>query len=310
MKTMMNRIPIPMSGLMLALAVTGNLVYSYGSIYKYAFGVLSAVLLILLLTKMRMNPKTILEELENPVSAGVLATFPMGIMVLSTYIKPVVPLFAYCIWLSAIVMHCALIIYYTKKYLIGFDIKKVFTSYFVVYVGIVVVSVTAPAYNQLAIGKAAFCVGFVCYIVLLPIILYRIFRVKAIAEPIIPTLTIFAAPASLCLVGYLNTFEQKNEFIIMLLLILSIVMYMGVFFYMPKMLKLKFYPSYSALTFPCVISAMATKAANIYLKGIGFETANLNLLARFQEAIAVILVLYVLWRYTKHLVFDQKIHKK
>ncbi len=49
------------------------------------------------------------------------------------------------------------------------------------------------------------------YLILLPIILYRITKVKEIPEPALPTIVILAAPASLCLAGYMNSFQNKNN---------------------------------------------------------------------------------------------------
>ena len=60
---------------------------------------------------------------------------------------------------------------------------KVFASYYIVYVGIVVASVTAPAYEKLAIGSAAFWFGFVTLILLLILVTYRYVTVKEVPDP-------------------------------------------------------------------------------------------------------------------------------
>ena len=61
---------------------------------------------------------------------------------------------------------------------------KVFASYFIVYVGIVVASVTAPAYEKAAsIGTAAFWFGFVTLILLLILITYRYVNSKKYQIP-------------------------------------------------------------------------------------------------------------------------------
>lgn len=63
---------------------------------------------------------------------------------------------AYYIWLFAIALHIVLIIYFTVKFVFKLQMPKVFASYYIVYVGIVVASVTAPAYEKLAIGSQHF----------------------------------------------------------------------------------------------------------------------------------------------------------
>ncbi|SHJ97373.1 exfoliative toxin A/B [Caminicella sporogenes DSM 14501] len=291
------KIPLPIAGLMLALAAMGNLILSYGIVYKNIFGILSFVIFILLVLKMGIYRKDIVEDLKNPVIASVFPTFSMGIMILSTYIKPHLPYVAYGIWILALVIHFSLIIYFTKKFIFNFDIKKVFPSYFVVYVGIVVGSVTSSAYDLNYIGRLVFWLGFVAYLILLPLVVYRVFAVKAIQEPVLPTITIFTAPASLCLAGYLSSFESKNMFIIYFLTILSLAMFFLVLLYMPKMLKIKFYPSYSAFTFPFVISAIAVKKLYNFLVNLGQTIVILKYVVVFETLLAVLIVSYVFVRY-------------
>lgn len=301
MRQMVKKIPVPMAGLMLGLAAAGNLVLSYGDLYRNIFGGISAILLFLLIMKIFLDPKGVKEGFDNPVVASVAPTFSMGIMLLATYIKPYSPSMSYGIWIAGLLLHAVLILYFTKKYILNFNIKKVFPSYFVVYVGIVVGSVTAPAYNQLAIGQYLFWFGFVSYLVLLPIVLYRVVSVKAIPEPALPTIAIFAAPASLCLAGYINSFPNKNMILVGFLAALSLIMLAAVLSYMPKLLGLPFYPSYSAYTFPFVISAVAIKLTNGFLATSGNPLAWLKPIVKFEEAIAVLLVFYVLLKYIQFL---------
>lgn len=297
MERVIKKIPLPIAGLMLALAATGNLVLSYGSIYRNIFGLISAVILIFLIFKISIHTKAVAEKLKNPIIASVFPTFSMGVMILSTYAKPYYPKAAYGAWILGLLIHCALIIYFTKNFIFKFNIKKVFPSYFVVYVGIVVGSVTAPAYNMLKLGEGIFWFGFISYIALLPVVIYRVFSIKEIKEPALPTITIFAAPASLCLAGYMSTFTEKNIGMVSFLTLLSIVMTFSVLIYMTKMLKIKFYPSYAAFTFPLVISAIALKKVNGFLIKADQGIQGLKYLVNLEELIAVLIVVYVLIRY-------------
>ncbi|MBU3144911.1 TDT family transporter [Clostridium sp. CF012] len=309
MKNLIKKIPVPIAGLMLALAATGNLVLSYGGIYRNIFGVVSALILLLLIFKISFDTKAVVESFKNPVVASVIPTFTMGLMILATYIKPYDPSISFGIWCFGLVLHCFLIIYFTAKFIFNFDIKKVFPSYFVVYVGIVVASMTAPTYNLISLGKGAFWFGLTSYLCLLPIVIYRTFVIKGIPEPALPTIAIFTAPASLCLAGYLACFPVKNNLILGFLGGLSLIMFLGVISYLPKLLKIKFYPSYSALTFPMVISAVAMKQLNGYLVKIKQPIYTLKYLVEFQEMLAVLIVIYVLARYFKFLFLEDKIAK-
>jgi len=297
MNQIMKKLPIPITGLMLALAATGNLVLSYGNLYRNIFGVLSAVILVLVLIKIIKYPKGVSENLENPVVASVFPTLSMGIMLLATYIKPFMSTIAFGVWIIGLLLHAVLIINFTRKYIFNFNIKKVFPSWFIVYVGIVVGSVTAPTFNLANLGKILFWFGIISYLILLPIVLKRVFRVKEIPEPALPTIIIFAAPLSLCLAGYMNSFQDKNMYIVGILAVLSQFTLLCVLIQLPKLLKLSFYPSYSAFTFPLVISAISIKLTNGFLANIGKPIAFLKYVVKFEEIIAVAIVLYVLIRY-------------
>ena len=47
MNTFLKRIPMPFVGVMLALAALGNLVQSYGEIYRSILGILSAIIYVI-----------------------------------------------------------------------------------------------------------------------------------------------------------------------------------------------------------------------------------------------------------------------
>jgi len=294
---MIKRIPLPIAGLMLAMAATGNLIQTYSPELRLVFGAISAIIGILLVVKFIMYPKLLSEDLKNPVMASIAPTFSMAVILLAAYVKPFAATVGLALWFIGFILHCALILLFTFRFILKFDIKKIFPSSFIVYVGLVVASITAPAFSMNTLGQAVFWIGFICYLILLAVISYRVIKVKEIPEPAQPLIIIFAAPASLCLAGYLSSFDSKSIAIVYFLAILSIAMYVFALTQLPKLLKLKFYPSYSAFTFPMVISAIAMKMTDGFLTKSGNGIAFLKYIVIAQTAIAVIMVLYVLVRY-------------
>jgi exfoliative toxin A/B len=210
MNQILKKYPVPIVGLILGLAAAGNLVQSYGEVYRSILGIISGLLLILMIAKIVKYPKGVAEKLNDPVVASVFPTLSMGIMLLSTYLKPYGASLAFIIWIIGAALHIILILWFTKKFVFNFKVKQVFPSWFIVYVGIVVASVTGPAYKMANAGQVAFWFGLITYLVLLPIVIYRVVIIKEMAEPALPTLVIFAAPASLLLAGYMNSFVTKS----------------------------------------------------------------------------------------------------
>lgn len=306
---MIKRIPLPIAGVMLALAATGNLIQSYSPELRLVFGAISAIIGVLLIVKFIMYPKQLAEDLKNPVVASVAPTFSMAVILLSVYIKPYAATVGLALWFIGLILHFALLALYTIRFIVKFDIKKIFPSTFIVFVGFVVSSVTAAAFNMTTLGQALFWIGFILYLILLAVITYRVIKVKEIPEPAQPLIIIFAAPASLCLAGYLSSFESKSMIIVYFLAILSIVFYIFALTQLPRLLKLKFYPSYSAFTFPMVISAIAMKMTDAFLTKSGNGIRFLKYIVIVQTVIAVAMVLYVLIRYIMMIVNTKQASK-
>ena len=304
MKNIAAKMPIPASGLMLALAASGNLIMPYGAIYKNAFGAASSVILLFLIVKISMHPGVVFENLKNPVVASIAPTFPMGIMILSTYTVHATPSISLCIWILGLLIHFSLLLYFSKSFIFNFKIEQILPSYFVVYVGFIVGSVTAPPYGLYNIGQVLFWFGLAFYLTLLPLVIYRVGYVKGIPEPVLPANAIFAAPASLCLAGYMSSFQDKSIIMVGFLTILSLLMTFSVLLCLPQMLKVKFHPSYSAFTFPFVISAIAMKKTSAFLQSNGWALSHLNYIVVFEEILSIVIVLYVLVQYIKFLLLE------
>jgi len=97
--------------------------------------------------------------------------------------------------------------------------------------------------------------------------------------------------------------------IVYFLACLALIMTLCVLLYLPKLLKLKFYPSYSSFTFPFVISAIGLKLTNGFLIKANKGIEGLKYIVKFEEFLAIILVLFVLFRYIKFLFAKEQTSK-
>ncbi len=296
MKEFTKRIPTPITGLILGLAALGNLLQSYGDGIRNTIGAIAGVLFLLFVVKILLHKDAFRTELGNPVIASVFATFPMATMILATYMKANSPDMASVVWILGILLHVIVMAYFTVTFVLNLKWPQVFASWFIVYVGIAVAAVTAGAFGYATIGKIAFWVGFISLLALLPVVTKR-YSMKIEEQPITkPLIAIYAAPAALCLAGLVNSKASTSTILVWFLLILSQALYVFVLTKMPKLLKLPFMPSYSAFTFPFVISALSLKLANGMLSQSN-PVPLLGTIVKIEEAIAVILVFYVLLRY-------------
>ena len=190
------------------------------------------------------------------------------------------------------------------------DLMKVVASYFIVYVGIVVASVTAPAFNNIALGQICFLIGFILYI---PLFFYVSFRYIKLGNKKIEAKAlacIYAAPVSLCVAGYISSFEQKNITFLTGLYLFSLVIYLlglfvvaDLFANFAKNKEFKFYPSIAGITFPFVISAIAAKQFNAVLTKMDIQNGIrpiLPLIVNIELIIAIAGVAFAAICFAKH----------
>jgi exfoliative toxin A/B len=297
MKNVIQKVTIPACGVMLGAAALGNLLQSYSEVIRYVCGIFAAFLLVLVLLKLILFPGKVKEDMGNPIMASVSGTFPMALMILSTYVKPFIGQAAYVIWLIAIVLHVVLIIYFTVKFVVKLQMPKVFASYYIVYVGIAVAAITAPAYNKLAIGSAAFWFGFICLIALLVLVTYRYVKIREVPQPAKALICIYAAPTSLCIAGYVQSVMPKSLTFLTVMLVAASALYIFSLVKVVTYLKFPFYPSMAAFTFPFVISAIATKQTMACAMKMGSPMPFLKPIVLIETIIAVVLVAYTYIRF-------------
>ncbi len=290
-----------MAGLSLGFAALGNLLQSYSESIRLVCGIISAVLAILFLCKCIFHFDMVKEDMKNPVMASISGTFSMAVILLSAYAKPFIGGSAVCIWYIGIALHVLLMLYFTLRFLYKLNMKTVFASYYIVYVGIVTASVTAPAFGHTGVGTGIFWFGLVCCLILLVLVTMRYVKYREIAEPARPLFCIYTAPVSLCLAGYLQSVETKSVTMVLFLMVLAGILYITVLAYLPRFLALPFYPSYAAFTFPVVISAIAMKMSTAFLAKMGYAVGFLPVIVLAETVIAVCLVIYVFIRYMKFL---------
>jgi exfoliative toxin A/B len=289
------KIPMPVSGVALAVASLGNLLLSpFGEVARLICGIISALLLCMFLLKIIFDFKNVNEDLKNPVFLSVLPTSTMAVMVLCTYLKSHFNILALGLWYIALAVHIFIMLLFAKRFILGFELKNVFPTWFVACVGIVVASVTSADMGTTHIGQVIFFIGFAFYIIVFPIVTYRIAKLE-MPEPARPTIAIFTAPMNLSLAGYFSAFDTHNITLVLVMLIIAIVLYVATSVKVVFLLPTKFFPSFAAFTFPYVISATAFSMANDFLfeQGISF----FEFVPVVSKWIAIVMVIFVLIRY-------------
>lgn len=289
------KLPLPASGLILALFSLGNLLQDIHPSLRYLCGAVGAVFLILILLKVIFYPGSVRKDFENPVILSSCGTFSMALMIISTYVIPFTSIVAYGVWIIGIGLHILLMIYFTYRFIIrSFNINTVYPSWWIVYVGITMAAITANAHGINEIDFIFFIIGFISMLVTTPLIFYRYIRHPNQVNMNKPLICIFTALFSILIVGYLNSAGNISIEFTMVLYVIACIFFIFALYKFIEYRHLDFYPSFAAFTFPFVISALATKG--IYAKIT--SNALLNGVLTIETVIAIVLVVYVVIRYS------------
>lgn len=291
------KIPIPICGVILGMFSLGNMLGTYSEIVRVICGIIGTVLGMLFIISVAADFDKFRQGLKNPVMASVFGTFPMALMLFSTYLLPYSgQTAAEAVWIIAIGLHIFMIIFFTARFAVKHDIKTVFASWYIIYVGIVMASMTAPAFQAASFGMAAFWFGFAALIILLVIVNIRYVRIPA-PDPAKPLFCITAAPVSICIAGYIQSAPVKSLLFLQVLWIAAAILTALAFINFIKLFRKPFYPSNAAYTFPFIISAIASKQLLAYSVLAGSPMTFLQPVALVETVIATFATLYALVRY-------------
>ena len=213
--TIIKSLPTPIAGLALGSAALGNLLQPYSSSLQLLFNLLSLIIIILLTIKFVLEFDKLKKELDNPVIATVLATYPMSIMLLASFSKKYIGLLSMPIWIIGIFLDFCVVYYAIYNFIIKErHISNIYPTWFITFVGPAVVTVTAINYNLETLGLIYFYFSYINYLVLLPFVLYRVYKYKHYRDGDYPTITVFSAPGGLLLASYMIGVSQKSNMIL------------------------------------------------------------------------------------------------
>lgn len=302
---MLKKIPFPLCGLCLGLLGLGKLVVNFGSIWQELCLHTGILFLIVFMSKVIADKESFKEVLTNPVLMGISATFPMSLLLLSSYPSPLQEFSRPFFWLAGFCLFLVLIIYFTQKFIFHWQWEKIFASYFVVYAGIAMTAVATPPAEYLIISKIALVFALASMVLLLPLVSWRYLSYRDIAPPLKPLLAIYAAPLSLCVVGYTNTLGAYNPNFLTFLYFTSLATYILGLSATLYFCRKSFYPSFSAFTFPLVISTLATKRCLAVLPEMASSYPWLKEVEILQTFMAITFVALVAGAYIYHYVLKQ-----
>jgi exfoliative toxin A/B len=292
------KIPMPIFAVALALFALGNLTSMYGwprEIFR-ACGCIALLCIILFFLKLFMYPAMLKKDMQtSPILASVSGGAFMALIQLATYyVKPLHAGIALVLWYLSLVGYIILAIWFTKKYVLEkHDLLQFYPTYFLIYAGIAVAALSSPTFGQQELGRLIFWITLVLFLIFLAIVTVR-WVSQPVNPPFRPFFCLFTAPPSLFLASWLVLYPDICPASIYIFMGIAQLLFLMVLAYLPRLFKIPFYASYAALGFPFVITAYALKVVINTLGKMGAAIPTwLATLAYGEFLFALVAVVYV-----------------
>lgn len=292
-------IPTAAASLALGIASLGwalDIAFSLGGTVQAAGALVALVPLAAVAGKFMLHPALLAQEMRHPVAGSILPTLAMGLMVISKAAGVHHAGTGEVLWSAAVLLHLLFLLGFILCRVRGFSLTTMVPSWFVPPVGIITAALSSPGGDFALIAKALLTFGLGCFVILLPLMVYRLIFHPEIPDAAKPTIAILAAPASLSLAGYLSVSPEPSPLCVMALLGIALLLTGVIYVAMARLLRLPFTPAYAAFTFPLVISATAlhkTTALFDSMPHLAEYAAILRQAALFELGVAVLMVTYV-----------------
>ena len=292
----LERMPVPVLPTFVGALTLSNVYSGLGYAWVRHITMWTATIILLLyIMKLVTYTKTCVGEYKNTVPCSLYAGFNMVIMILGSYYYEFSPVVGKTMVTAAVILHAFHILLFTYRNVIKErNINTFVPSWFVTYNGIMV-SCVIGAGMGLGFLKYIVYYGIAVYIVIIPIMIWRLITVE-VKPTVYHTMAVVLAPCSLCVVSYLNVIENKNAVLVYVLYACVLASLAFIVIKLPKFFSFQFTPGFAGLTFPMAIGIVASNKMAGFLTAQGQEglASMVTQLAGIQIYLTTFIIGYVL----------------
>jgi tellurite resistance protein len=246
-------------------------------------GVVSGLFIMLLIfygLKILNYPQAIVLEMRHPIRINFFPTVSISLLLLAIAYLETAPEAAFWLWTVGAILHLGftLAIFGSWIHHTHYDIKHANPAWFIPVVGNIIIPVAGVRLASPELSWFFFSIGLVFWIVLMTIVLYRLFFHEPLPVRLAPTLFILLAPPSVGFIAYTHLTGELDAFA-------RILYYTALFLALllasnaVRFLRLPFFISAWAYSFPLAALTLATLIMGTRLPGPVFDLMGIGLLA-------------------------------
>ena len=210
-------------------------------------------------------PKIAIKEWNHPIKINFFAAFSISMLILAIIYKDEFESISFFFWSVGTALHFYLTLY-TIRFWINSnqELQHSNPAWFIPIVGNVLVPVAGVGFAPLGLLMYFFSVGVFFWVILFAVLINRIIFHHQLAGKFMPTLFIFIAPPAIAFIAYFKMFGVADDMFALVMFNLALFFTILVAFMYKNFIKIKFFISWWAFTFP--LAAMTIASMLMYSK--------------------------------------------
>ena len=176
--------------------------------------VIYALFLVIYLVKWIKYPEEVSAELNHPVKRSFFATISVSLIMLSIIFLESSPQISKYLLFIGMLAHLFFTLYILSVWIMHekIDVKHKNPAWFIPVVGNILVPIPAMAHFHVDVSWFFFSIGFILWIVLFTIFIYRSIFHQPLPEKLLPTFFILIAPPSIAFIAYFKITGELDGF--------------------------------------------------------------------------------------------------
>lgn len=254
--------------------------------------VVLVVLLLMYLRKWTLCKHTALDELRDPIGSCMVATIPMGFLVQAAAWSKIQPEFAWWLWMIGAPMQLAYAIYMIRSWILRpHEASIVGPAWYLPIVGNLLAPLGGVSLGLQEASGLFFATGLIWWLILTPLIFYRLILVNVMPPAQMPTLMILLAPPAVLYLGYIELTGNDAAFAPRIILSFGLMLSLFMVTLLGKFLQSGFSLMWWSMTFPLAAMANASLGYGQQSGSIASEVTGLVF-----AAVASVVILYIALR--------------
>lgn len=205
-------------------------------------------------------PGAVQKELNHPIKINFFPLVAKILLVLSVVLLERNMTASFYSWAVGTTLQFAASLYIISEWIQHdrFKIEQMTPGWFIPIVGSIIVPIAGVKHGFVELSWFFFSVGLVFWLILLVIVLYRMFFHAPIAEKLMPTLFILFAPPAIGFIAYVRLTGGDLDSFGRVLYYFSLFMFFLVLYQLPRLIKINFFLSWWAYSFPMAAKTLAS----------------------------------------------------